>query len=135
MAKHVITPAFSPDVVCEFEIPRENGKPIEFAVHRFDYIKDFDEKAIAWATERMKPIPELDENGAPVLDEEGNPKTREADPIEDREVILAHLKLAGVPQKTIAQLDKLTNGELSQIYEIWNKASRVSVGESQASDD
>lgn len=133
MPKRVVTPASSPDVNCEFVIPREGGKDIEFAVRRQDYIKNFDVDTVAWATERMKPIPVLDDEGNPVI-ENGEPKTTEAEPIEDREVILNHLRIAGVPQKTVTQLDKLTNGELSEIWKFWTDQSRITVGESQASD-
>ena len=133
MPKYEITPAFSPNVICEFEVPRANAKPIEFSVHRFDYIADFEEKVTAWAAERMTPKPVLDEAGKPALDDDGTPKTVEPDPIEDREVILAHLRIAGVPNKTIVQLEKLTNGELAQIHNIWSEQSRVTMGESQAS--
>lgn len=133
MPKFTITPAHSPDVLCEFEIPRENAKPIEFAVHRMDYIQNLDEKMIEWATERMAPKPVLDENGDPTLDENGHPRTETPDAISDREAILAQLRIAGVNARTLAQLDKLTNGELSEIFQHWTKQSRVTVGESGAS--
>lgn len=133
MSKHVIIPASSPAVHVEFEVPVSNGKPIEFAVPRLDYISNFDTQAIDWATKRVN---RTDDDGNLVLGEDGKPQP---DPdkaaIDDREVILSHLRIAGVTQKIITRLEKLTNGELNQIYEIWTKASRVSVGESLASDD
>ncbi len=134
MAKRVITPAYSPDVTIDFEIPRESGDPIEFTVRRMDYIKDFDVQSIEWSEKRIAPTPVLDDDGKPVIGEDGEPKTTPADPITDREVILAHLKIAGVPAKTLTQLGKLTNGELGSLYEIWTAESKVSVGELRASD-
>lgn len=133
MPKYTITPSFSPDVLCEFEIPRETGKPIEFAVHRMDYIKNFDLDTLAWSVERMKPVPVLDDAGESVLNGDGEPTFRDADPIGDNEAILAYLRIAGVPATKIKQIEKLTNGEIAEIYATWTKMSRVSVGESGAS--
>lgn len=133
MPKFTITPASSPDVNCEFEIPT-SGKPIEFSVPRMDYVMNMDTAMLEWATKRMEATPVLDDDGNPVI-EDGEPKTEPAEDISDREVILAQLRIAGVPQKTITRLEKLTNGELSEIFKHWSEASRVSVGESQASDN
>lgn len=131
MAKFIITPASSPDVQCEFEVPTSTS-PINFTVPRMDYVRNLDTEMLDWASKRMN---KTDENGQLVKDEDGKPiPDPDADDISDREVILAQLRIAGVPQKTITRLDKLTNGELSQIFQHWSEASRVSVGESKASD-
>ncbi|AUH68523.1 MULTISPECIES: hypothetical protein [Gordonia] len=123
MAKHIITPADSPDVQVEFEIPRAGKAPLEFTVPRIDYSADFEKRLADWAGERMKVT--QDGDGADVV----------PDPISDREAIIAQLRIAGnLKAATVKQIETLTNGELNQIYGIWTEQSKVTVGESEASD-
>ena len=135
MPKIEIIPAHSPDVQCEFVIPRDKKTPIEFSVPRFDYIPDFDTKMLAWQGERMAPVPVVDDNGDPVLNTDGTAKTEPAELLTEREVILKQLEVAGVTAGKLRELAKLTNGELTQIFQAWEAASRVKVGESVASDN
>lgn len=133
MPKYEITPASSPDVKCEFTIPVAGAKPIEFSVPRMDYIRNFDVDLADWASKRMH---KTNESGEILRDEDGKAiADDDAGEISDREVIIAQLRIAGVNQKTIARLEKLTNGELSEVFKHWSEASRVSVGESQASEN
>ncbi|MDJ0010096.1 MULTISPECIES: hypothetical protein [Gordonia] len=129
-----ITPAHSPDLLCEFEIPRKSGKAIEFSVVRMEYTPpekqtEFD----AWFEQRVQPKPVLDENGEQAKDEFDNPKYVEQKPLTDREITLKMLEICGVSKTTINQLDKLTNGEITEIWKQWNDASKVTMGESGAS--
>lgn len=129
-----ITPAHSPDLLCEFEIPRKSGKAIEFSVPRMEYTPpEANDKFDAWFADRMSDKPELDDEGNPVLNEDGTPKIAPRKTISDREVTLKMLEVCGVPKSTLTQLEKLTNGELSQIYAQWGEASKVTPGESDAS--
>lgn len=135
MPKITITPAFSPDLLCEFEIPRKNARPIEFSVVRVEYSKDFEERWLAWLTKRMEPQPVLDDSGKPVVDQTtGEPETKPAEPLSDEESIVEQLRIAGVPEAKCKQLAALTRGELQQIFKAWVGASKVTVGESEASD-
>lgn len=133
MPEFEITPAYSENVLCVFTIPREKGEPIVFSVRRWDYIPDFTTKLTAWSVERNQRVAVLDDDGSPVLDEHGEPKTVAAPKVSDREVILAQLKIAGVNTSTLNRLEKLTDGELTQIFTHWRAESRVTVGESPAS--
>lgn len=135
MPKFEITPAHSPDILCEFVIPRKTGKPIEFTVPRMEYTSPqgnakFDE----WLLTRMLPVPVLDDQGNPVR-EDGSPKTTPASAITDREVSLKMLECAGVSAATLDKLASLTNGEIEEIYKHWQDASKVTPGESDASEN
>lgn len=123
MSDFTITPADSPDLNCNFTIPRAGKDPLVFSVRRADYIKDLDIKWEKWLKDRMVPN-EKDALGKDV--------PRET--ISDREVVLEQLRLAGVSAAVCKELDKLTNGELNQILRHWTEASQVSVGESAPSD-
>lgn len=133
--KFEITPAHSPDVMCEFVIPRKgNRQPIEFSVARMEYTpKSGSEAFDAWFTGRTSPQPVLNGEGEPVLDADGNPKTELPAPISDREATLKMLECAGVAAQKLKQLDDLTNGEIAQIWKYWQDASKVTPGESDAS--
>ena len=129
-----ITPAHDPDLLCEFEIPRKSGKTIEFTVPRMEYTSpEVNDKFDAWFADRMSDKPLLDDEGNPVLNEDGSRKVAERKPITDREVTLKMLEVCGVPKTTLNQLEKLTNGELSAIWKQWGEASKVTPGESDAS--
>lgn len=122
MATFTITPADSPDVQCDFVIPRSDG-PLEFSVPRAEYSFDFDKKWVAWAEKRMEKVKQDD--GTEV----------DAEPISDREAIIQQLRIAGdLSASVVKKIEKLTNGELDQIYQAWTDASKVTVGESVASD-
>ncbi|MCF3940921.1 hypothetical protein [Gordonia tangerina] len=124
MPKYYITPAHGEEVQCHFTIPRKGKtKPITFTVTRMDYINGLDTALLDWSTERMTPTPVLGDNGEPVLDEHGQPVTNTPPEITDREAILNHLRLAGIPAATLKALDTLTNGELIQIHRDWSHES------------
>lgn len=129
MPNFQIVPASSPDVVCHFTVPTGSGAPIEFSVTRMDYIANFQTDWLS-ALERLSA--QLDDAGNPVM-ADGKVVLDPDKTIEDRDVILGQLRVAGVPGKTITRLAKLTNGELGQIYRHWSEQSQVTVGESQAS--
>ncbi|WP_341258216.1 hypothetical protein [Gordonia malaquae] len=144
-----ITPADSPDLMCDFEVPRTGKSTLKFSVRRADYIPDFDKKWGEWAGKRMTPTPVLDEDGKPVmvpsLDEDAEPRTdsngepimepamNRPEPISDKEAIVEQLRVAGVTPKICTELNKLTDGELVQIFRNWQDASKVAVGEFKAS--
>lgn len=135
MPKIEITPAHSPDLMCEFTIPRKTGKPIEFQVVRMEYTsKQQNQDFMDWFTERMVPEPVLDDEGEPVVDDDGKPVTTPRPQITDREVVLKQLECSGVPKAKITQLDTLSNGEIAEISRQWEAASKVTVGESDASE-
>ena len=121
--------------MCEFEIPRKTGAPIEFSVPRMEYTSiEGNDKFDTWLQERMKSIPVVDDDGEPVLDDDGNPVMEQRETITDREVQLKMLECAGVTAAVLGKLAKLTNGELEQIWKAWNDASKVTVGEFDASE-
>lgn len=117
MPKFVIIPADSPDVQCEFEIPRTGKASIEFSIPRVEYCRDFEKNWTAWIAERMK------------KNEDGTP----AEPMGDKEAIVEQIRIAGAPAAAVKALYTLTVGELNQIFTAWTEASKVSVGESAAS--
>ncbi|QZD97534.1 tail assembly chaperone [Gordonia phage LonelyBoi] len=126
--KITITPAHDPDLMCDFEIPRKTGKPIEFSVIRMEYTPpDKNAEFDAWLQDELKPRPVLDDDGKPVLNEFGNP-TFERKTVTDREVTLKMLELCGVAKTTLTQLSKLTNGEILEIWKRWGEASKVNQG-------
>lgn len=136
MPKFEITPAHSPEIMCEFVIPRKGGAPIEFSVPRMEYTSiDGNDKFDEWLQERMKPKPVLDDDGMPVLDDDGEPAMEQRETITDREVSLKMLECAGVTATVLGKLAKITNGEIEQIWKAWNDASKVTVGESDASEN
>ncbi|QLF84156.1 tail assembly chaperone [Gordonia Phage Jablanski] len=127
--KITITPAHDPDLMCDFEIPRKNGKAIEFSVIRMEYTPpDKNAEFDAWLQDELKPRPVLDDDGKPVLNEFGNPSF-ERKTVTDREVTLKMLELCGVAKTTLTQLSKLTNGEILEIWKRWGDASKVNQGE------
>lgn len=117
MPKFVIVPADSPDVQCDFEVPRTGKDALVFSIPRVEYCRDFEKKWTAWIGERMKPA----EDGAP------------ADPVGDAEAVVEQIRIAGAPANVCKALYALTVGELNQIFSAWTAASKVSVGESEAS--
>lgn len=123
MPDFAITPADSPDLMCNFTVPRTGKDALAFAVRRLDYVADFDLKWAKWIGERMTPN-EKDDLGKDVPREMPS----------NREVIVEQLRLAGVTAAVCKELNKLTNGELNQIFEAWESASKVAVGESAPSD-
>lgn len=136
MPKFEITPAHSPEVMCEFVIPRGgNRKPIEFTVPRMEYTpKAASEKFDEWWTERTTPQPVM-KDGEPVTDPlTGEPKTTVPEPISERESVLKTLECAGVSKAIMRQIDELTIGEIKEIWQVWQDASKVSPGESDASE-
>lgn len=118
-----ITPAFSPDVQCNFTIPRKGKEPLTFSVPRMDYSEDFEKRLAEWAGKRM----------ATTTDDDGNEVAPE--PIDDREALVAQFRIAGrLPASVVKQIEALTMGELNQIYTLWTDQSKVTVGESEPSD-
>lgn len=123
MAKFIITPADSPDVQCEFEVPRKGKGPLIFTVPRIEYCPDLDVKWQAWLGERMTPIKNADGDDV------------EPEPISDKEAVVEQLRIAGGLSKNICnQLYALTFGEINEIFRRWTDASKVTVGESSPSD-
>lgn len=122
MAKFKITPADSPDIQCEFEVPRKGKDPLVFSVPRVEY-SDLDIKWAEWLGERMRKT----------TDEAGNEVTPDA--ISDREAVVEQLRIAGnLPKSICTQLYQLKIGQLNEIFENWTSASKVTVGESEPSD-
>lgn len=116
-----ITPADSPDVMCNFVVPRADGE-IRFSVPRADYSFNFEKKWTDWIEKRMEPV--LQEDGSTVVPEAPT----------DREAMIEQLRIAGgLSASVVKKIEKLTNGELAQIYTAWDAASKVTMGESAAS--
>lgn len=123
MATFEIPSIDSPNVMCEFKIPRPGKSDLVFTIPRMDFAPDFDIKLQKWAGDRMK----IGKDG------DGNDVTPE--PIDDREALLTQLRIAGgLPASTMKQLEALAMGQLNLIYSHWSDASKVDLGESDASD-
>lgn len=107
-----ITPAHDPTVQIEFEIPiKGRANPIEFSVPKLHYFPpDVSAQYREWFSAQV-----------------------EAKTATDRACTLKLLELL-VP-KHYAALEKLTDGEIKQISEIWEEQSRVGLGESSPSSD
>lgn len=135
MPEFTIIPADDPRVMCVFNVPRKGSSPITFAVPRMEFTpQSASKKFDAWLRERSAPVPVLDKDGDPVMDDLGAPKMESPEFLGDREVTLKALELAGgVARSKISQLEKLTDGELDQIWRFWRDESKVTLGESEAS--
>lgn len=113
MPKFEITPAHDEKIQCEFTIPRKGGAPIEFSVPKLQVLP-----------------PENGDELAKWVDEQ---KAKNVEPT-GRMYILKTLEIA-LPAATYKKVEKLTMGELDQIWAHWNKESTVELGESSASDE
>lgn len=112
MPKFEITPAHDESLQCEFVIPRKGSAPIEFTVPKLQFLS-----------------PENGDELAAWVDEQ---KAKDVEPT-GRAYILKTLEIA-LPAATYKKVEKLSMGELDQIWKFWNEESTVELGESSASD-
>ena len=138
-------PEFSADLLVDFELRKPK---VEFVLPKLEYIPDAGAKAWDdWLATRMLPTPVVDENGKPILDDEGEPKTEPRKPISDKEFFAKQIDVAitalakaypsviteAKARKVVERLEAMPLGPVKWIYDEWVKASEVSMGESSGS--
>lgn len=112
MTTHIITPAHDEKFQISFEVPRPGGKkPLTFTFRSMQYLDPATiKKWLQWwednTNEDTIPLPPM---------------------------IVDWFADNLLTKEKANQVKSLTNGEKSQIWEIWNKESEISLGESKPS--
>lgn len=107
-----ITGAHDPKVQLEFEVPMADGKVLEFVVPKLQYLPTAKSELFAkWVEENLDSEAKSD--------------------------VLSTKKLLELSTSAAAfkVLDKLTAGEIREIGDYWQEQSKITPGESSASDD
>lgn len=138
---------FADELVVAFTLRKP--KLLEFVLPKVEFIPPSGVAAYEdWLKTRMVPTPVVDDNGDPVLDEDGTPKTEAREAITDREVWLKQIEVAllalakehqvitpAKARQVIARLEAAPLGQLRWIYQTWSQKSELTVGESDGSPD
>lgn len=148
-----VVPAYDPRTQVPFRVPRKNADPVEFTVPRLQYLTE--EQATKMKVDLQELdrwVEQVDMDGKPVyqLTREGEYKLGDDNEklplmgppqrtVAERSRAVAETMLAVVvDEETLAELHRLTVGELDQILNHWTKVSEkplegLALGESSAS--